>query len=117
MLRGGSQVSNDPVKWCATHMNMKLPPNQLDTRLGRDGVLNLVRILFDNGGCHIQFNVSESVDYADGRTEGNRIIDKPVPRAHIALFIIDPQRLEAHIEPPVLRDVIQESGLHSGGEV
>ena len=37
---------NDAVKWCATHMNMKLPPDQLKTRKGRDNVLNLVKTLF-----------------------------------------------------------------------
>ena len=26
---------NDPVKWCATHMNMKLPPDQLKSRKGQ----------------------------------------------------------------------------------
>ena len=31
---------NDPVKWCATHMNLKLPPDQLETRQGRDAMLN-----------------------------------------------------------------------------
>jgi formate C-acetyltransferase len=51
---------NDPVKWCATHMNMKLPPDQLKTRKGRDDVLNLVRTLFNNGGYHIQFNVLDT---------------------------------------------------------
>ena len=49
--------SNDAVKWCATHMNMKLPPDQLETRKGRENVLRLVRTLFENGGYHIQFNV------------------------------------------------------------
>ena len=42
--------SNDAVKWTATHMNVKLPPDQLKTRKGRDNVLNLVKTLFDNGG-------------------------------------------------------------------
>jgi len=51
---------NDAVKWAATHMNMKLPPDQLDTRKGRDGVLNLVRTLFNSGGYHIQFNVLDT---------------------------------------------------------
>src|SRR5947209_4507935 len=41
---------NDHVKWCATHMNMKLPPDQLTTRKGRDLVMNLVRTLFANEG-------------------------------------------------------------------
>jgi trans-4-hydroxy-L-proline dehydratase len=55
-----------PVKWCATHMNMKLPPDQLKTRKGRDNVLNLVKTLFDNDGYHIQFNV------LDTRSSGTR---------------------------------------------
>ncbi len=52
--------ANDPVKWSSTHMNVKLPPDQLDTRKGRDAVLNLVRTLFENNGYHIQFNVLDT---------------------------------------------------------
>jgi formate C-acetyltransferase len=53
-------AANDAVKWCATHMNMKLPPDQLESRHGRDATLSLVRTLFDNGGYHIQFNVLDT---------------------------------------------------------
>jgi formate C-acetyltransferase len=51
---------NRPEKWASSHMNMKLPPDQLDTRKGRDSVMNLVKTLFDNGGYHIQFNVLDT---------------------------------------------------------
>ena len=47
----------DAIKYTATHMNMKLPPDQLKTRKGRDNVLSLVKTYFDNDGYHIQFNV------------------------------------------------------------
>jgi trans-4-hydroxy-L-proline dehydratase len=43
---------NDAIKWCATHMNMKLPPDQLKTRKGRDNVMNLVRPCSPTGLSH-----------------------------------------------------------------
>ena len=36
----------DAIKYTATHMNMKLPPDQLKTRKGRENVLNLVKTLY-----------------------------------------------------------------------
>jgi len=41
------------VKWCATHMNMKLPPDRSRSRKGRENVLQLIRTLFENGGYHM----------------------------------------------------------------
>jgi formate C-acetyltransferase len=46
----------DAIKFTATHMNMKLPPNQLKTRKGRENVLNLVKTTWTTT-AHIQFNV------------------------------------------------------------
>ena len=50
----------DAIKYTATHMNLKLPPDQLKSRKGRDNVLNLVKTYFDNDGYHIQFNVLDT---------------------------------------------------------
>ena len=59
--------SQDAVKYTATHMNMKLPPDQLTTRKGRDNVLNLVKTYFDNEGYHIQFNVLDTAIFRDAQ--------------------------------------------------
>ena len=48
-------------------MNCKLPPDQMDTRNGRDGVMALVRTLFENGGYHIQFNVLDTEKLRDAQ--------------------------------------------------
>ena len=47
---------------------MKIPPDQLKTRKGRETLLNLVKTLMDLGGGHIQFNVLDT-KIAEGRTE------------------------------------------------
>ncbi len=77
---------NDAVKWCATHMNMKLPPNQLDTRQGRDGLLNLVRTLFKNGGYHIQFNVLDTEMLRDAQKHPEKYRDLVVRVAGFSAF-------------------------------
>ena len=59
---------------------------------------------------------SEPVAYAEDRPERHRVIGKPVLFAHISLRVIYPQCLEAHIEAPVLRDVVPGAGLHCRGE-
>ena len=60
--------SMDSIKYTATHMNMKLPPNQLKTRKGRETLLNLIKTYMDNDGYHIQFNVLDTAT-PEGRTE------------------------------------------------
>jgi formate C-acetyltransferase len=77
---------NDAVKWCATHMNMKLPPDQLKTRKGRDNVLNLVRTLFDNGGYHIQFNVLDTETLRDAQKHPEKYRDLVVRVAGFSAF-------------------------------
>lgn len=57
----------DAIKYTATHMNMKLPPDQLKTRKGRDNVMSLVKTLFDNDGYHIQFNVLDTAILRDAQ--------------------------------------------------
>ena len=76
----------DAVKWCATHMNMKLPPDQLKTRKGRDNVLNLVKTLFDNGGYHIQFNVLDTDILRDAQKHPEKYRDLVVRVAGFSAF-------------------------------
>jgi formate C-acetyltransferase len=77
---------NDPVKWCATHMNMKLPPDQLESRHGRDATLNLVRTLFENGGYHIQFNVLDTEMLRDAQKHPENYRDLVVRVAGFSAF-------------------------------
>jgi trans-4-hydroxy-L-proline dehydratase len=78
--------SNDAVKWCATHMNMKLPPDQLETRKGRENVLRLVRTLFENGGYHIQFNVLNTEILRDAQKNPEKYRDLVVRVAGFSAF-------------------------------
>jgi formate C-acetyltransferase len=77
---------NDAIEWCATHMNMKLPPDQLKTRQGRDAVLNLVRTLFANDGYHIQFNVLDTEILIDAQKHPENYRDLVVRVAGFSAF-------------------------------
>jgi formate C-acetyltransferase len=93
---------NDPVKWASTHMNVKLPPDQLETRQGRDNVVNLVRTLFENNGYHIQFNVldTEILRYAQKHPENYR--DLVVRVAGFSAFFVN-------LSPGVQDEVIERT--------
>jgi formate C-acetyltransferase len=77
---------NRPEKWASSHMNMKLPPDQLDTRKGREGVMNLVKTLFDNGGYHIQFNVLDTEKLRDAQKHPENYRDLVVRVAGFSAF-------------------------------
>ena len=67
-------------------MNMKLPPDQLKTRKGRENVLNLVKTLFDNGGYHIQFNVLDTNILRDAQKHPEKYRDLVVRVAGFSAF-------------------------------
>ena len=93
---------NDPVKWCATHMNMKLPPDQLTTRKGRDNVMNLVRTLFTNEGYHIQFNVLDTEKLRDAQKHPENYRDLVVRVAGFSAFF-------TQLHPGVQNEVIERT--------
>jgi formate C-acetyltransferase len=99
---------NDPVKWCATHMNMKLPPDQLQSRLGRDNVLNLVRTLFSNGGYHIQFNVLDTELLRDAQKHPENYRDLVVRVAGFSAFFT---QLHVGVQNEVIERTLQSCGI------
>jgi formate C-acetyltransferase len=78
--------AQDAVKYTATHMNMKLPPDQLKTRKGRENVLRLVKTLFDNDGYHIQFNVLDTNILRDAQKHPENYRDLVVRVAGFSAF-------------------------------
>lgn len=76
----------DAVKFTATHMNMKLPPNQLKTRKGRETLLNLVKTYMDNDGYHIQFNVLDTNILRDAQKHPEKYRDLVVRVAGFSAF-------------------------------
>jgi pyruvate-formate lyase len=98
---------NDAVKWCATHMNMKLPPDQLKTRKGRENVMNLVRTLFANNGYHIQFNVLDTEKLRDAQKHPENYRDLVVRVAGFSAFFT---KLHKGVQ-----DEIIERTLHTFG--
>ena len=78
--------SQDSIKYTATHMNMKFPPDQLKTRKGRDNVLSLVKTYFDNDGYHIQFNVLDTTILRDAQKHPENYRDLVVRVAGFSAF-------------------------------
>ena len=99
---------NDPVKWCATHMNMKLPPDQLKTRGGRDHVLNLVRTLFHSGGYHIQFNVLDTELLRDAQKHPENHRDLVVRVAGFSAFFT---QLHVGVQNEVIERTLQRCSI------
>ena len=95
---------NDAVKWCATHMNMKLPPDQLKTRKGRDNVLSLVKTLFDNGGYHIQFNVLDTAMLRDAQKHPEKYRDLVVRVAGFSAFFT---KLHKGVQDEIIERTLQ----------
>ena len=95
---------NDAVKWCATHMNLKLPPDQLKTRKGRDSMLNLVRTLFQNSGYHIQFNVLDTEKLRDAQKHPEKYRDLVVRVAGFSAFFT---QLHVGVQNEVIERTLQ----------
>jgi pyruvate formate-lyase/glycerol dehydratase family glycyl radical enzyme len=98
---------NDAVKWCATHMNMKLPPDQLESRKGRENVLHLIRTLFENGGYHIQFNVLNTETLRDAQKNPEKYRDLVVRVAGFSAFFT---KLHKGVQDEIIERTLQSFG-------
>jgi len=94
----------DAVAYCATHMNMKLPPDQLETRKGRDNVLRLVKTLFDNGGYHIQFNILNTEILRDAQKHPEKYRDLVVRVAGFSAFFT---KLHVGVQNEIIERTLQ----------
>jgi formate C-acetyltransferase len=96
--------AQDAIKYTATHMNMKLPPDQLKTRKGRDNVLRLVKTLFDNDGYHIQFNVLDTNILRDAQKHPENYRDLVVRVAGFSAFFT---KLAKGVQDEVIERTLQ----------
>ena len=96
--------SQDAIKYTATHMNMKLPPDQLKTRKGRENVLNLVKTYFDNEGYHIQFNVLDTEILRDAQKHPEKYRDLVVRVAGFSAFFT---KLHVGVQNEVIERTLQ----------
>ncbi len=103
-LVNSAAKGNDAAKWCATHMNMKLPPEQLNTRKGRESMMNLVRTLFANGGYHIQFNVLDTQMLRDAQKHPENYRDLVVRVAGFSAFFT---QLHVGVQNEVIERTLQ----------
>ncbi len=97
----------DAVKFTATHMNMKLPPNQLKTRKGRETLLNLVKTYMDNEGYHIQFNVLDTNILRDAQKHPEKYRDLVVRVAGFSAFFT---RLHPGVQNEIIARTEQSFG-------
>ena len=88
----------------ATHMNVKLPPDQLTTRKGRDNVLGLVKTLFDNDGYHIQFNVLNTDILRDAQKHPENYRDLVVRVAGFSAFFT---KLHVGVQNEIIERTLQ----------
>jgi len=95
----------DAVKFTATHLNMKVPPDQLKTRKGRDNVLNLVKTYFDNNGYHIQFNVLNTDILRDAQKHPENYRDLVVRVAGFSAFFT---RLHVGVQNEIIERTLQQ---------
>lgn len=97
----------DAIKFTATHMNIKLPPDQLKRRKGRDNVLNLVKTYFDNDGYHIQFNVLDTAILRDAQKNPEKYRDLVVRVAGFSAFFT---RLHPGVQNEIIARTEQSFG-------
>ncbi|MGC1451226.1 MAG: glycine radical domain-containing protein, partial [Candidatus Sulfotelmatobacter sp.] len=95
----------DAVKFTATHLNMKVPPDQLKTRKGRDNVLNLVKTYFDNNGYHIQFNVLNTDILRDAQKHPENYRDLVIRVAGFSAFFT---RLHVGVQNEIIERTLQQ---------
>ena len=99
--------SQEAIKYTATHMNMKLPPDQLKTRKGRANVLNLVKTYMDNDGYHIQFNVLDTNILRDAQKHPENYRDLVVRVAGFSAFFT---RLHPGVQNEIIARTEQSFG-------
>jgi formate C-acetyltransferase len=98
----------DTVKYTAAHMNMKVPPDQLKTRKGRETLLNLVKTLMDLGGGHIQFSVLDTKTLKDAKLHPEKYRDLVVRVAGFSAFFT---RLHPGVQDEIIARTEQEFGM------
>ena len=98
----------DTAKYTAAHMNMKVPPDQLKTRKGRETLLNLVKTLMDLGGGHIQFSVLDTKTLKDAKLHPENYRDLVVRVAGFSAFFT---RLHPGVQDEIIARTEQEFGM------
>jgi pyruvate-formate lyase len=86
---------------------MKVPPDQLKSRKGRDNVLNLVKTYFDNNGYHIQFNVLNTDILRDAQKHPENYRDLVIRVAGFSAFFT---RLHKGVQDEIIERTLQTFG-------
>ena len=98
----------DAVKYTSSHMNMKLPPDTLKNRKGRETVLNLLKTYMDLGGGHIQFSVLDTKILRDAQKHPENYRDLVVRVAGFSAFFT---ALHPGVQDEIIARTEQEFGM------
>jgi pyruvate formate-lyase/glycerol dehydratase family glycyl radical enzyme len=98
----------DTAKYTAAHMNMKIPPDQLKTRKGRETLLNLIKTFMDLGGGHIQFSVLDTKTLKDAKLHPEKYRDLVVRVAGFSAFFT---KLHPGVQDEIIARTEQEFGM------
>ncbi len=107
-LAASGAKSIDAVKYTSSHMNMKLPPDQLKSRKGRETLLRLVKTFMDLGGGHIQFSVLDTNTLRDAQKHPDKYPDLVVRVAGFCAFFT---RLHPGVQDEIIARTEQEFGM------
>ena len=107
-LAASGAKSIDATKYTSSHMNMKLPPDQLRNRKGRETLLNLVKTFMDLGGGHIQFSVLDTKILRDAKANPEKYPDLVVRVAGFCAFFT---RLHPGVQDEIIERTEQEFGF------
>ena len=107
-LCASAAAAIDSVKYTSAHMNMKLPPEQLKTHMGREIVLSLLKTYMDLGGGHIQFNVLDTRILRDAQKHPEKYRDLVVRVAGFSAFFTS---LHPGVQDEIIARTEQEFGM------
>jgi len=98
----------DAVKYTSSHMNLKLPPDTLKTRKGRETLLNLIKTGMDLGVGHVQFSLLDTKIMRDAQKHPEKYADLVVRVAGFSAFFT---RLHKGVQDEIIARTEQTLGV------
>jgi formate C-acetyltransferase len=98
----------DAVKYTSSHMNLKLPPDTLKTRKGRERLLDLIKTGMDLGVGHVQFSLLDTKIMRDAQKHPEKYADLVVRVAGFSAFFT---RLHKGVQDEIIARTEQTLGV------
>ncbi len=90
----------DTIDYASNHFNFKFLPSALEGPAGARLLLNLVKVYFDLGGCHIQFNCVSSETLRDAQANPQNYKDLVVRVAGFSAYYT---RLDKGVQDEIIK--------------